>query len=76
MSTPAEPLKIKELKDKYGLTAEQGEDTEEGETKYEIFLGAPINRGDEYKLDGHDCGKSGYAVEIVGTKIVMKIKLQ
>ncbi|MBR5140205.1 MAG: hypothetical protein IKV16_04035, partial [Clostridia bacterium] len=61
---------IKDLKS-YGITVEKGEDTAEAETEYEVFFGTPVNRAEEYKLDGHDYGVKGYAVKLVGTKIII-----
>ena len=37
----------------------------------EIFIGAPQFRGEEYKIDAHYLGPKGYAVKVVGTKVIV-----
>jgi len=37
----------------------------------EIIIGTPTYRGDEYKVDHHYLGPEGYAVKVVGTKVLV-----
>ena len=61
---------IKELKD-YGITVTQGEDKANSVSDYEVIFNPPTNRGDEYKIDPHVYGAQGYAVQVIGTKIIV-----
>ena len=40
-------------------------------TDVEIIIGTPQFRGDEYKIDYHYLGPQGYAVKVVGTKVLV-----
>ena len=61
---------VSELK-KYGITVTMGEDKAASAAEYEVFFNSPTARGDEYKLDPHDYGPEGYAVQIIGNKIII-----
>lgn len=40
-------------------------------TDYEILIGNCTSRGEEYQFDEHEYGPKGYAIKIIGTKIVV-----
>ena len=63
-------MMIKDLK-KLGITATKVIETANNETEYEVIFGVSAYRADEYKLDPHVYGVNGYAVEIIGNKIVV-----
>ena len=44
---------------------------EDEEQDVEILVGKISSRGDKYILDGHDYGQNGYAMKIVGTKVLI-----
>lgn len=37
----------------------------------EVFIGTVTSRGEEYALDGHDWGHTGWAIKVIGSKIVV-----
>ena len=39
--------------------------------EFEIIFGTPAHRADEYKIDYHYLGPQGYAVKVVGTKVLV-----
>ena len=41
------------------------------ETETEILIGNVKSRGEKYSLDGHTLGNEGYAVRLVGTKVLI-----
>lgn len=41
------------------------------ESEVEILVGKVANRGDEYNIDEHYLGPKGYAVKVIGTKIIV-----
>ena len=41
------------------------------EIKNEIIFGTVTTRGDEYAFDGHDWGEEGWAIKVIGSKIVV-----
>ena len=43
----------------------------ENATDIEIFIGTPQFRGAEYKIDAHYLGPKGYAIKVVGTKVLV-----
>ena len=61
------------LQREYGVTVDvivEGSANDE-EIETEVLIGTVKSRGDKYALDGHDYGKAGYAIDIVGSKIVI-----
>jgi hypothetical protein len=61
------------LQKEYGVTVDvivEGS-ANDVEIETEVLIGTVKSRGDKYALDGHDYGKEGYAIDIVGSKIVI-----
>ena len=46
-------------------------ETDENEQEIEIIIGTPTYRGSEYAIDYHYLGPEGYAVKVVGTKVLV-----
>ena len=46
-------------------------ETDSNENEIEIIIGTPSYRGDEYAIDCHYLGPEGYAVKVVGTKVLV-----
>lgn len=61
---------IKALKG-LNVTAQRVNENSINESEYEVIFGVPSHRADEYKLDPHVYGVKGYAVQIIGKKIVV-----
>ena len=62
---------IKTVNKALKTSAKQVNENYENETEIEIIIGAPKFRGDEYAIDQHYLGPQGYAVKIVGTKMLV-----
>ena len=57
--------------EKLNLIAFQVEDKASAATEYEVIFNVSSTRGEQYQIDPHVYGPEGYAVQIVGTKILV-----
>ena len=62
---------IKKVNKVMSKDAKQVNENYENETEIEIIIGAPKFRGDECAIDQHYLGPEGYAVKVVGSKILV-----
>jgi len=61
---------VSQLK-KLGIEVSLVDDKAATASDFEVLFGVCSSRGDEYKLDPHVYGMEGYAVKLIGTKIVV-----
>jgi len=61
---------VSQLK-KLGIEVSLVDDKAATASDFEVLFGVCSTRGDEYKLDPHVYGMEGYAVKLIGTKIVV-----
>ena len=47
------------------------DDVSEGKTECEVLINTVTTRGDKYNIDPHYLGAKGYAVKLVGTKVMI-----
>ena len=62
-----------EVRQAYGTAIDafiEGSELDE-EIDIEILVGNVTSRGDKYSFDGHTLGKEGFAIQIVGSKIII-----
>lgn len=67
-------LRIKKLSadlDKLGVKMPFYTEKDAPENEYEIIFGETTSRGEEYLIDSHELGLKGYAIKIIGKKIVV-----
>ncbi|MBR5139964.1 MAG: hypothetical protein IKV16_02810 [Clostridia bacterium] len=67
-------LRIKKLSsdlEKLGVTMNFYTEKDAPECEYEIIFGEMTSRGEEYFIDSHHYGLKGYAIKVIGTKIVV-----
>ena len=62
---------IKNINKVLSTEAKKVNENHENETEIEIIFGSPKFRGDEYVIDQHYLGPEGYAVKVVGKKILV-----
>ena len=62
---------IKAINKVMGEDAKSDYETDENATEIEIIIGTPSYRGTEYAIDYHYLGPEGYAVKVVGTKVLV-----
>ena len=67
-------LRIKKLStdlQNLGVEIKSYSEKDAPENEYEIIFGEMTSRGDEYFIDSHNYGIKGYAIKIIGKKIVV-----
>ena len=69
-TTKAEAM-IKTVNKVLNTDAKKVKETHENETEIEIIIGSPKFRGDEYVVDSHYLGPEGYAVKVIGKKVIV-----
>ena len=62
---------IKNINKVMGTDAKKVNENHENETEIEVIFGSPKFRGDEYIIDAHYLGPEGYAIKIVGKKLIV-----
>jgi len=62
---------IEKLNSRLSGTVERVVDAKDTEADVEIIVGSVKNRGADYKIDEHYLGHNGYAVKVIGNKIVL-----
>ena len=62
---------IKSINKVLSTDAKKVNENHENETEIEIIFGSPKFRGDDYIIDAHYLGPEGYAIKIVGKKIIV-----
>ena len=74
ISTAAKTLAnstIKSINKVMGEDAASGYETDDNEEEIEIIIGTPSYRGDACAVDYHYLGPEGYAVKVVGKKVIV-----
>lgn len=71
MSTRATLDSIKSMFKGMGVAVNVVDETEGDAAEYEILVGTVTARGEEYAFDKHTLGPEGYAIKIVGNKILI-----
>ena len=74
-STGAVRIKVNQgivsVLDGFGIEVETVDDKTDTATEYEVIVNGASSRGDEYNVDPHYLGTKGYAVKLIGTKVMI-----
>ena len=66
-----EVMMLVDALDSIHVTTSAINETSPATTDYEVLIGDVTTRGDEYKFDKYSLGMEGYAIKVIGTKIII-----